>query len=139
MDNEMSKREIKHPDKHVTTGAYSAGVEIAGWVWISGQGPLDLTTGEVQHGSIEDETRLTLSHVRQILKEAGCTLNDIVKCTVHLQDIADFERFNAAYREFFRDVHPLPARTTVQSVLWGGIKIEIDAVAYRPRNSKDHL
>lgn len=108
-------------------------------MWVSGQGPLDLRTGEVLHSTVEEETRLTLQHVEKVLKEAGCSLNDIVKCTVHLQDIADFDAFNETYREFFREVRPLPARTTVQSVLWGGIKIEIDAVAYRSSNQQESL
>jgi len=55
----MSKIEIKHPDKSVSTGAYSAGVLVDGWLYVSGQGPLDLSTGEVIHGTIEEETRLT--------------------------------------------------------------------------------
>ncbi|HZP81976.1 MAG TPA: RidA family protein [Chthonomonadaceae bacterium] len=125
----MAKREIKHPDKTVDTGAYSAGVEIEGWVYVSGQGPLDLRTGEVLHGSIEEETRHTLANVEKILRAADCSLADVVKCTVHLADIRDFDAFNRAYAAYFKDVRPLPARTTVQSTLWDGIKIEIDAVA----------
>ena len=123
----MSKIEIKHPDKSVSTGAYSAGVLVDGWLYVSGQGPLDLSTGEVIHGTIEEETRLTLSHVKKIVEEAGGSIDDIVKCTVHLSDINDFEKYNAVYASFFSDVKP--ARTTVQSVLSDGIKIEIDAVA----------
>lgn len=125
----MAKQEIKHPDKTADTGAYSAGVEIDGWVYISGQGPLDLATGQVLHGTIQEETQRTLAHIEKILLAAGCTRADVVKCTVHLADIQEFDAFNAAYREFFGDLRPLPARTTVQSVLWGGIKVEIDAVA----------
>jgi len=123
----MSIIEIKHPDKSVSTGAYSAGILIDRWLYVSGQGPLDLSTGEVIHGTIEEETRLTLSHVRKIVEEAGGSIDDIVKCTVHLSDINDFEKYNAVYASFFSDVKP--ARTTVQSVLSDGIKIEIDAVA----------
>ena len=123
----MSKREIHHPDKLVSTGAYSAGVAVDGWLFISGQGPLDLRTGEVLSGSIEEETRLTLTHIGAILRAAGCTFDDVVKCTCHLADIRDFDRFNQIYAEFFRGVRP--ARTTVQSVLGGGIKVEIDAIA----------
>jgi len=127
----MGKREIKHPEKEKSTGAYSAGVEIDGWVFVSGQGPLDSKTAEVIRGSIEEETQLTLSHVEKILCAAGCTLHDVVKSTVHLSDIKDFDRFNAVYKNFFKDVSVLPARTTVQSILWGGIKVEIDVVAKR--------
>ncbi|NCU04838.1 MAG: RidA family protein [Chitinophagaceae bacterium] len=123
----MSKTEIKHPDKSVSTGAYSAGVMIDGWLYVSGQGPVDLISGEVIHASIEEETLHTLSHVKKIVEAAGGTIGDIVKCTVHLADIHDFDRYNAAYASFFSGI--LPARTTVQSVLCDGIKIEIDAVA----------
>jgi 2-iminobutanoate/2-iminopropanoate deaminase len=123
----MSKIEIKHPDKSVNTGAYSAAVMIDGWLFISGQGPLDLSTGEVISGTIEEETILTLSHIRKIVDAAGGSIDDIVKCTVHLSNINDFDRYNAAYASFFTGVRP--ARTTVQSVLSDGIKIEIDAIA----------
>lgn len=125
----MTKVEIWHPDKKVATGAYSAGVLIDGWLYISGQGPLDLGTGEVLHGAIEEETRLTLEHIGKMLGAAGMTFDDVVKCTCHLAAIGDFDAFDTVYRTFFRSV--LPARTTVQSVLGGGIKIEIDAIARR--------
>lgn len=123
----MSKTEIKHPDKSVSTGAYSAGILIDGWLYVSGQGPLNLSTGEVIHGTIEEETLLTLSHVKKIIEAAGGSIDDVVKCTVHLRDINDFEKYNAVYASFFPGIKP--ARTTVQSVLADGIKIEIDAVA----------
>ena len=123
----MDKVEIKHPDKLVNTGAYSSGILADGWLFISGQGPLNLVTGEVIHGTIEEETLLTLSHIKKITEAAGGTIEDIVKCTVHLSDINDFEKYNAAYASFFTGIKP--ARTTVQSVLFDGIKIEIDAVA----------
>jgi len=126
----MNKREILHPDKKVSTGAYSAGLLVDGWLYISGQGPMDLETGRVLHGSIEEETKTTLSHIDKILRAAGCTPQDVVKCTCHLADIKDFDGFNAVYAEFFQGIRP--ARTTVQSVLWGGIKIEIDAIARLP-------
>ena len=122
----MSKNEIKHPGKAVSTGAYSDAILVDGWLYVSGQGPLNLATGEVVHGSIEEETLLTLSHIEKIIEAAGGTLDDVVKCTVHLADINDFDRYNAAYASFFP---AKPARTTVQSVLFGGIKIEIDAIA----------
>jgi 2-iminobutanoate/2-iminopropanoate deaminase len=123
----MDKIEIKHPDKSVSTGAYSAGVLKNGMLFISGQGPLDLSTGEVIHGTIEEETLLTLSHIKKVIEAAGGTIDDIMKCTVHLENIEDFDRFNDAYATFFTGIRP--ARTTVQSVLSDGIKIEIDAIA----------
>jgi len=128
----MDKVEIKHPDKLVNTGAYSSGILTDGWLFISGQGPLNLVTGEVIHGTIEEETLLTLSHIKKITEAAGGTIEDIVKCTVHLSDINDFEKYNAAYASFFTGIKP--ARTTVQSVLFDGIKIEIDAMAKIGKN-----
>jgi len=125
----MPKREIKHPDKEKSTGAYSAAVEIDGWVYVSGQGPVDPKTAQPVRGSIEEETRYTLTQIQNLLAAAGCTLNDVVKSTVHLQDIDEFNRYNATYKDFFKDVAVLPARTTVQSVLWNDIKVEIDVVA----------
>lgn len=126
----MEKTEVKHPDKTVSTGAYSAGVAVDGWLYISGQGPLDLKTGQAVPGTIEEQTRLTLSHIGKILEAGGCTFKDVVKCTCHLRDINDFDAFNKVYAGFFSGVRP--ARTTVQSVLWGSIKVEIDAVARIP-------
>jgi 2-iminobutanoate/2-iminopropanoate deaminase len=131
----MTKREIKHPDKEKSTGAYSAAVEMDGWVYVSGQGPLDPKTAQPVRGTIEEETLLTLHHIKKILKAAGCSLNDVVKSTVHLSDIEDFDRYNATYKKFFADVAVLPARTTVQSVLWNGIQVEIDVVARKPAAS----
>jgi 2-iminobutanoate/2-iminopropanoate deaminase len=126
----MSMIEVKHPDKQVSTGAYSAGVLVDGWLYVSGQGPLDLRTGQVVEGSIEEQTHLTLTHIGKVLEAAGCSFENVVKCTCHLSDIRDFDRFNSAYAQFFRGLPP--ARTTVQAVLWGGIKVEIDAIARVP-------
>src|SRR5580700_6347233 len=123
----MGKLEIRHPDSAVSVGAYSAGVVIDGWLYISGQGPLDLQTGKVVEGTIEEQTRLTLHHIGKILQAAGCAFDDVVKCTCHLTRIQDFDRFNSVYAEFFGGIRP--ARTTVQSTLWGGIRVEIDAIA----------
>ena len=128
----MPKREIKHPDKEKSTGAYSAAVEIDGWVYVSGQGPVDPKTAQPVRGTIEEETLHTLLQVQKILTAAGCSLNDVVRSTVHLSDIKEFDRYNAVYKNFFKDVSILPARTTVQSVLWNDIKVEIDVIARRP-------
>jgi 2-iminobutanoate/2-iminopropanoate deaminase len=97
-----------------------------GWLYVSGQGPIDMATGAIVSGSIEDEVRLTMEHIGKILREAGCGFDDVVKCTCHLADIEDFDRFDRVYASYFPGVKP--ARTTVQSGL-GGIKVEIDCVA----------
>lgn len=130
----MKKQEIIHPekkDKSFSTGAYSAGVVVDGWLYVSGQGPIDFKTSQFVLGTIEEETRLTLHNINCILKEAGCTFEDVVKCTVHLADINDFDAYNAVYASHFTGIKP--ARTTVQSGLGQGIKVEIDAVAKIPK------
>jgi 2-iminobutanoate/2-iminopropanoate deaminase len=128
----MKKRILKHPDKTANTGAYSAGVESDGWVYISGHASTDMATGKVIPGSVREQTERTLTHIGKILAEAGCTFADVVKCTCHLANIADFDEFNRVYAEFFPE-NP-PARTTVQSVLWNNLKVEIDAIARASRS-----
>ena len=125
----MPKNEIRQHDKEKSTGAYSAAVEVDGWVYVSGIGPVDPKTAQPVRGSVEEETLYTLTQMKMILEAAGCKLDDVVKCSVHLEDMDEFDRYNAVYREFFKGVTVLPARTTVQSVLWNDIKVEIDCVA----------
>lgn len=122
----MKKIPISHPEKKFTYGKFSAGIVCDGWLYVSGQGPLDMATGKRVAGSIEEETRLTLHHIEAIAREAGVDRSAIVKCTCYLADMADFEGFNAAYAEFFEP--PLPARTTVGANLMKTIRIEIDAI-----------
>ncbi len=126
----MSKRQIFHPeqkDKDFVVGAFSDAVEVDGTVYISGQGPVDFATGTFIRGTIEEETLQTLHNIKCLIESAGGTLDDVVKCSVHLADIKDWDRYNKVYSEFFTGVRP--ARITVQSGLGFGIKIEIDAIA----------
>ena len=127
----MSKRQIFHPeqkDKDLVVGAFSDAVEVDGTVYISGQGPFDFTTGTFALGTIEEETQKTLHNIKCLVESAGGTLDDVVKCSVHLADINDWNRFNKVYSDFFTGA-VRPARITVQSGLGFGIKIEIDAIA----------
>ncbi|MCC7237247.1 MAG: RidA family protein [Bryobacterales bacterium] len=102
----MEKIEIKHPDRMVHTGSFSGGVLADGWLFVSGQAALDLTTSETLSGSIEEETRVTMDHTGKILAQAGATFDDIVKCTCHLADIRDFDGFDRAYAAYFSGVRP---------------------------------
>jgi 2-iminobutanoate/2-iminopropanoate deaminase len=126
----MAKTMVNHPDKvdvNFSTGSFSPAIIIDGWVYVSGQGPVDFTKGEFVLGTIEEETRLTMHNIKRMLEAAGCTLDDVIKCTVHLLDINDFDVYNDIYGSYFTGVKP--ARTTVQSVLPKGIKVEIDCIA----------
>lgn len=124
----MSKEKIIHPDRAAgfTTGAYSDGVIAGDFLFVSGQAAVDFKTSQFILGTIEEETRRTLDNVKSIIEAAGATMNDVVKCTVHLSDIKDFDAYNKVYAEYFTGIKP--ARTTVQSVLAEGIKVEIDAI-----------
>lgn len=125
----MEKIKINHPDRDrsFVTGAYSDGVIINNFLFVSGQASVDFKTSKFVLGSIEEETLNTMRNLKEIIETAGGSMNDVVKCTVHLSDINDFDRFNKIYATFFSGTKP--ARTTVQSVLGEGIKVEIDCIA----------
>jgi 2-iminobutanoate/2-iminopropanoate deaminase len=126
----MSKKAVLHPDKSANTGAYSAAVICDGWLYVSGHASLNLKTGKVISGAIGEETNVTLTSIGKVLNEAGCTFDDVVKCTCYLASIDDFDGFDREYSKFFSGVRP--ARSTVQAVLGGKLKIEIDAIARIP-------
>jgi 2-iminobutanoate/2-iminopropanoate deaminase len=127
----MQNDRIIHPERKVATGAYSDGVLCDGWLYISGQGAVDLNTGEIIAESIEEQVRVTMKNIGKILVAAGCTFDDLVKCTCHLKNIEDFDAFDRVYAEHFS--RNRPARTTVQSVLGEGMKVEIDGIARKGR------
>ena len=128
----MSKTKVNHPDRKpdFVTGAYSDGVIIDGLLFVSGQAAVDFKTSKFVLGTIEEETHLTLRNIKSIVEAGGATMEDVVKCTVHLSDIADFNKFNEVYAQYFTGIKP--ARTTVQSVLAEGIKVEIDCIVKIP-------
>jgi 2-iminobutanoate/2-iminopropanoate deaminase len=107
-------------------GAYVPGMRAGGFVFVSGQGPIDPATGEIVGETIEEQVDATLANVERVLQAAGCELSDIVRTDVYLADFADFDRYNAAYRK--RLGGHLPARTTVAAGI-GDFKIEINAIA----------
>ena len=128
----MDKIKLNHPDRKpdFVTGAYSDGVIVDGLLFVSGQAAVDFKTSEFVLGTIEEETHLTLRNIRSIVESGGATMEDVVKCTVHLSDISEFDAFNEVYAQYFVGIKP--ARTTVQSVLAEGIKVEIDCIVKVP-------
>ena len=120
---------IIDPAAAPNTGAYSPALKVGDFVFVSGQGPID-PNGNIVSGSIDSEVALTLDNIRRLLAAAGARMDQVVKCTCYLADIADFDAFDRVYRGYFGDV--MPTRTTVAAGL-AGIKIEIDAMAYLGR------
>ena len=108
---------------------YSPAVRAGDFVYVSGQVGFD-ASGTIVPGGIEAETRQVMANIAKILSAAGCTLADVIKCNVWLDDARDFGAFNKVYGEHFPGMKP--ARSTVQSKLMICAKIEVDAVAYRP-------
>ncbi len=108
-------------------GPYSHAVVAGGFVFVAGQAPIDPVTQEFQLGDIVSETRIELSNMAHILETSGSNLASVVKVSIHLADLEDFDGMNAVYEEFFPDDRP--ARTTTQAVLRSGRKIEIDCIA----------
>jgi 2-iminobutanoate/2-iminopropanoate deaminase len=109
-------------------GPYSQGIAADGFVFTAGQVPINPASGKVEAETIEDQTRQVLTNVDAVLRAAGSSLDRVVKMTVFMTDLADFQAMNGVYAEFF-PANP-PARSAVQVVaLPLGVQIEMEAVA----------
>ncbi|CAN5364061.1 RidA family protein [soil metagenome] len=108
-------------------GPYSPAVRAGGFVYVSGQTPRDVATGELVGSDIATQTRQTLSNVQRILAEGGASLEDVVSVTIYLADVDDWAAMNAVYKEFFAS--PFPSRTAVGCGL-RDILVEISVIAY---------
>ena len=110
-------------------GPYSQVVEAGGFLFLAGQIPLT-PEGTIREGDIQTQTRQVLNNLKEVLEKAGSNINQIVKTTIFLADLADFEAVNKVYAEYFQE--PYPARSTVEvAKLPKYAKLEIDAIAIR--------
>ncbi len=109
---------------------YSRAYRAGDLVFLSGQVALD-ETGQVVKGGIERQTRQVLRNIEVVLADAGCSLADVIKTTVWLDDVGDFGAFNKVYAEFFPA--EAPARSTVRADLMVDAKVEIEVIAYKPQ------
>ena len=111
-------------------GPYSQAIEACGTVYVSGQLPIDPATREFAQGGIQAEARQSLTNIKNILAEAGLTMQNVVKVTVLLADISNFAAVNGVYSEFFQA--PYPARSAFAvAALPKGANVEIEAIAVR--------
>jgi len=109
-------------------GPYSQAVRHGEWLFLSGQIGLDPATGELVAGGLVAEVTQVIENLRGVLAAAGASLDDIVRTTIYLVDLADFGRVNEVYATFFHA--PFPARATVGvAALPRGAHVEIDAIA----------
>lgn len=113
-------------------GPYSQAIVMGGFLFVSGQGPLD-GDGNVVGETIEEQAQVTMNNLKVIVEAGGCTMDDVCKVGVFLTDMRHFARFNAVYETYFNA--PLPARTCVECGL-DGILVEIDAIAGIPADAR---
>ncbi len=108
-------------------GPYSQAVAVDGWLWVSGQIPLDPATGELVSGDIDAATRRVLDNLKAVIEAAGAGLDQAVRVTIYLTDLGRFETVNSVYAEYFTGSPPSRACVEV-SRLPKGAEVEIDAV-----------
>lgn len=126
-----NKQVISASDAPKAIGPYSAGIRLGNLVFTAGQLGIDPANGELVPGGIEAQTRRSLENVKNVLREGGASMGDVVKTMVFLQDMNEFAEMNAVYSEFF-PTDP-PARSTVQvAALPKGGAVEIEALAVLP-------
>jgi 2-iminobutanoate/2-iminopropanoate deaminase len=112
-------------------GPYSQAIRHGGFVFLSGQIPLDPKTGELIKGDVGAQTERVIQNLAAVLEAAGCKFRDVVKTTIYLADMNDFQAVNSIYAMAFTE--PFPARATVQvAALPRGARVEIDAIAIAP-------
>lgn len=124
------KEPVNPPGAAPPSAPYTPGILTGNFLYVAGQGPLNLATGEYVKGTIQSETKQVFENIEAILKAAGSSLDKVVKCNVYLRDINDFGAMNEVYKTYFSA--PYPARTTIQAgALPRGFAVEIECIAER--------
>lgn len=117
---------VKTDKAPAAIGPYSQGVVAGGFVYVSGQIPLDPATGELVGGSIEDQTERVIANLKAILEAAGTDISKVVKTTCFLKDMGDFSRFNSVYEKHFVSKS---ARACVSASLPKDAAVEVEVIA----------
>ena len=124
------KKEINTNAAPAAIGPYSQAIETENTVYISGQLPIDISTGAFPSEDIREQTRASLENIKGILEQAGLDFGNVVKTTVLLQNIEDFGAMNEVYSEYFTAPYPARAAFSV-AALPKGAKVEIEVVAVK--------
>lgn len=126
----MDKKIIKSADAPQAIGPYSQAVEAGGFVFVSGQIPIDPKSGNVVQVDIKAQTRQVMENAHAVLSAAGCGMSKVVKATIYLKNISDFVEVNEVYGGYFPS--DPPARATVEvSRLPKDVSIEMDFIAWK--------
>jgi len=129
----MKKQVVVSSKVPLPTAPYSQAIKVGNLLFVSGQGPFG-ANGKLVSGDIQAQVKQTLENIKSILLVAGASMEDIIKTTVYLRDMRDFEAMNEVYRTFFGKDYP--ARSTVQANLAvEGQLVEIEAIAYCPEST----
>jgi len=123
--------QISTPNAPQPAGHYAQAIVHNGLVYVSGQLPVDPTTGEKRLGSIEEQTEQALQNVAAILQAAGSDLDHVLKTTVYVSDVGLWGRVNAVYAAFFGDHRPARAVVPTRELHYG-FQVEIEAIAAIP-------
>ena len=124
----MNKQYVASKSSPAAIGPYSQAVGVLGFLFTSGILPLEVATGKLVEGGIEVETRTCLENLQAVLEEGDSSLDAVVKTTVYITDMGDFQKMNNIYGEYFGD--SVPARATVEvGALAKGAHIEIEAIS----------
>jgi 2-iminobutanoate/2-iminopropanoate deaminase len=125
------KEQISTTAAPAAIGPYSQAIHAGGFLFLSGQIPLDPASGQIVEGDIEAQTERVIQNLTAVLAAAGAGLDRVVKTTVFLKDMNDFARMNAVYAKHF--TAPAPARSTVEAArLPRDVRVEIDVIALAP-------
>ena len=109
-------------------GPYSQAIEVGGFVFASGQLPIDPATGTFAEGGIKEQTRQLLTNAQAVLRAAGIDLTHVVKTTVFLSDIDNFAAMNEVYAEFFKELYPARSAFAVKTLPKGAL-VEVECIA----------
>ena len=124
----MDTKVVMTSDAPAAVGPYSQAVAAGGLLFVSGQLPIDPATGAFPSEDIKELTRQSMKNLSAILKEAGTSMDKVVKTTIYLKDLADFAAVNEVYASFFKGSYP--ARSCFEvAALPKGAKVEIEAIA----------
>ena len=122
------RQAITSPTAAAAIGPYSPALRAGGWLFVSGQIPLDPATGEIVAGDIRAQTARVLDNLGELLRAGGADFSDVTRTTIFLADLNDFAAVNAVYAGYFGE--PYPARATVEVArLPRDVRVEIDAIA----------
>jgi 2-iminobutanoate/2-iminopropanoate deaminase len=128
----MSKKIYQSPGAPEPIGPYSQAVEAGGFIFLSGQIPVDPKTGKVVGDDASDQTRRVMDNLAAVLATAGCAMKDVIKVTLYIKDMDQFPAINEVYGEYFPS-NP-PARACVEVArLPKDVLVEADLVAYGPK------